>query len=42
MMGCGMQNSLVRAINHYLPLLSAPAAPVFSAALANKRVKFVH
>lgn len=41
MVWCGMQSSLVRAIRHYLPVLSAPATPMFSAALANKSVKFV-
>lgn len=35
---CGMQSSLVRAIMHYLLVLSAPATPMFSAALANKCV----
>lgn len=37
---CGTSNSLVRAASHCLAVPSSPAALMFSAALANKCVKF--
>lgn len=39
-MGCEKWYSLVRATSHHCLTLPAPAAPMFSAALANKCVKF--